>query len=202
MVTLPQLSYSFDALEPYIDARTMELHLTKHHQTYIDTFNAAIKDYPEYASRPVEELIANLAEVPEAIRTVVRNHGGGHVNHTFFWKAMGPQRGGEPVGHLRTEIEKKFGTVAAFQEKMGAAAKSVFGSGWAWLVVDAAGSLAIQTTPNQDSPLSVGAAPITGLDVWEHAYYLKYQNRRVDYIAAWWHVVDWQRAEEIFSAIR
>jgi superoxide dismutase, Fe-Mn family len=202
MVTLPTLSYSFDALEPYIDARTMELHLTKHHQTYIDTFNGVIKDYPEYAAKPVEELIKNLAEVPEAIRGVVRNHGGGHVNHTFFWQAMGPQRGGEPVGTLRTEIEKKFGTVTAFQEKMSAAAKSVFGSGWAWLVVDATGSLALQTTANQDSPLSVGAMPITGLDVWEHAYYLKYQNRRVDYIAAWWHVVDWQRAEELFAAVR
>jgi Fe-Mn family superoxide dismutase len=202
MVTLPKLAYSFDALEPYIDARTMELHLTKHHQTYIDTFNGVIKDYPEYAAKPVEELITNLEQVPEAIRGVVRNHGGGHLNHTFFWQAMGPQRGGEPVGALRTEIEKKFGTVAAFQEKMSAAAKSVFGSGWAWLVVDATGSLALQTTANQDSPLSVGAMPITGLDVWEHAYYLKYQNRRVDYIAAWWHVVNWQRAEELFAAVR
>lgn len=199
LYTLPKLTYAFDALEPYIDAKTMELHYTKHHQTYIDNLNAALKLHPEIADKPLRELLENLNLVPEAIRTAVRNNGGGHENHTQFWLWMAQKGGGKPNGLLGQEIVKSFGSFEAFQEQMNEAAKKRFGSGWAWLVLNKQGNLAITSTANQDSPLSEGSEPVLGLDVWEHAYYLKYQNRRVDYIAAWWHVVNWDYAESLYN---
>lgn len=196
---LPQLPYAYDALEPYIDAKTMEIHHTKHHQAYINNLNAALEKHPAIANKPLEALLADLAAVPEDIRTAVRNHGGGTWNHSFFWTIMGPEAkhgGPQPDGTVGAAIEGAFGDFASFKESFTKAASGVFGSGWAWLVVNKDGTLAVTSTPNQDSPLSVGQRPILGLDVWEHAYYLKYQNKRPDYIGAWWSVVNWNAVEE------
>ncbi len=202
---LPKLPYAYDALEPYIDAKTMELHHAKHHQTYVTKLNEALEKHPEIAAKPLEELLRGLDAVPEDIRGAVRNHGGGHLNHSFFWTIMGPAaaaqggaagQGGahEPAGKAGMAIKHTFGDFAKFKEKFTAAAAGVFGSGWAWLVFDS-GKLLITTTPNQDSPLMKGQTPIIGMDVWEHAYYLKYQNRRPEYIDAWWNVVNWDAAD-------
>jgi len=187
---LPPLPYPAEALEPHIDSKTMEIHHGKHHATYITNVNKALEAHPGLAAKPVEALLKDLAAVPEAIRTVVRNHGGGHFNHSLFWTSMKPKGGGEPAGDLAAGIRGAFGSFAQFKEKYSEAAVKVFGSGWAWLVKKD-GKLEIQPTANQDSPISTGAVPLLGIDVWEHAYYLKYQNRRAEYIAAWWNVVNW-----------
>jgi len=198
---LPQLPYAFDALEPHIDAQTMQIHHGKHHQAYVNNLNAAIEKAPELQGKSLEELLANLNAAPESVRTAVRNNGGGHWNHSMFWTIMGPKGGGEPSGALADAISSSFGDFSKFKEQFGAAAAGRFGSGWAWLVRQG-GKLAITSTPNQDNPLMEGASPkdvILGLDVWEHAYYLKYQNRRPDYIGAWWNVVDWNAAAQRFG---
>lgn len=192
MFELPKLPYAFDALEPYIDAKTMELHHDKHHQTYVTKLNEAIATTPELGGKTLEQLLTSLSSVPENIRTAVRNHGGGHFNHSMFWQIMRPQGGGEPQGKLGEVIAATFGDFGKFKETFTKSAVSVFGSGWAWLVADAAGKLSVITTPNQDSPISQGLKPVLGLDVWEHAYYLKYQNRRPEYVEAWWNVVNWE----------
>jgi Fe-Mn family superoxide dismutase len=190
---LPKLPYAYDALEPHIDARTMEIHHTKHHQSYITNVNKAIKRIgnAELESKPIEALIGDLNALPEKIRRAVRNNGGGHANHSFFWKIMGPKAGGEPKGKLADDIKSTFGSFAAFKEKFADAGIKRFGSGWVWLVKNKQGELAITSTPSQNSPLMQGDKPLLGLDVWEHAYYLLYQNRRPDYIKAWWNVVNW-----------
>jgi len=190
---LPKLPYAYDALEPHIDARTMEIHHTKHHQSYITNINKAIKRIgnAELESKPIEALIGDLNALPEKIRRAVRNNGGGHANHSFFWKIMGPKAGGEPKGKLADDIKSTFGSFAAFKEKFADAGIKRFGSGWVWLVKNKQGELAITSTPSQNSPLMQGDKPLLGLDVWEHAYYLLYQNRRPDYIKAWWNVVNW-----------
>ena len=191
---LPQLPYSYDALEPFIDARTMEIHHTKHHQMYVIKLNEALSKHPEFGERSLNELLAGLAAVPDDIRTAVRNQGGGHFNHSLFWKIMASPKnggGGEPSGNLASLMTAVFGDFLKFKEMFAAAAMGVFGSGWAWLAVNSAGELLITTTPNQETPVSKGMLPILGLDVWEHAYYLKYQNKRLDYIEAWWNVVNW-----------
>jgi len=197
---LPPLSYPFNALEPHIDAKTMEIHHDKHQQAYITNANNALKDHPDLAAKPVDELIANLSQVPESIRTVVRNNAGGHSNHSFFWKIMAPNASGAPKGKLAEAITATFGSVDAFKEKFQAAGASRFGSGWAWLVVNKEGKLEITSTPNQDSPIMEGLKPVIGIDVWEHSYYLLYQNKRPDYLKAWWNVVNWDQAEKNFSA--
>ncbi len=189
--TLPPLPYAFDALEPHIDARTMEIHHDKHHAAYIANLNKAMADHPDLAKKSSEELIRNLAAVPDAVRTAVRNHGGGHANHTLFWHCLAKNGGGQPKDDLAQAIGKKFGSFAKFQEDFAKAAVGQFGSGWAWLSLDATKQLLIEATPNQDSPLSTGHTPLLGLDVWEHAYYLKYQNKRPDYVAAFYNVVNW-----------
>ncbi len=199
--TLPDLPYAYDALEPYIDEETMHLHHDKHHNTYVTNLNAAVEKHPELGEKSVEELIADLSAIPEDIRTAVRNNGGGHANHTFFWDIMAPNAGGEPVGELKDAIDEKFGSFDAFKDEFKTAATGRFGSGWAWLVVNN-GILEVTSTPNQDSPLSDGRTPVIGLDVWEHAYYLKYKNVRPDYIAAFWNVVDWNKANENFKAAK
>jgi Fe-Mn family superoxide dismutase len=194
---LPKLPYDYNGLEPHIDARTMEIHHTKHHQAYITNVNNAIKGKPDLEKKSVEDLIRDLNSVPEDIRTAVRNNGGGHANHSFFWKIMGPKAGGEPKGKLADDIKSTFGGFDQFKEKFSAAGVGRFGSGWAWLIRNKSGKLEIVSTANQDSPLmgkaiaGVEGTPILGLDVWEHAYYLNYQNRRPDYIKAWWNVVNW-----------
>ncbi|HEX7194107.1 MAG TPA: superoxide dismutase [Chthoniobacterales bacterium] len=197
---LPPLPYPFAALEPHIDAKTMEIHHDKHHQAYITNANNALKDYPELAAKPVEELLANLSVVPEAIRTVVRNNAGGHANHSFFWKILGPNAGGSATGKLADAIKSTFGNFDQFKEKFQAAAVGRFGSGWAWLVLNKQGKLEIISTPNQDNPISDGLKPIFGVDVWEHAYYLLYQNRRPDYLKAFWNVVKWDEVEKYYEA--
>lgn len=198
---LPPLPYAYTALEPHIDAKTMEIHHTKHHQTYITNVNNALKDHPELLAMPVDELIANLDKVPESARGAVRNNGGGHSNHTFFWNIMAPGAGGQPQGELEAAIGKFFGSFEAMQEKFNAAGAARFGSGWAWLIVNKdSKNLDIVSTPNQDSPLMEGHKPVLGLDVWEHAYYLSYQNRRPDYMKAWWNVVNWTAANKNFLA--
>ena len=197
---LPKLPFPYDALEPHIDARTMEIHYTKHHQAYVTNLNKALEAYPDLRSKPVEELVAGLNHLPEAVRTAVRNNGGGHANHSLFWTLMGKNKGGEPKGKIGEAITKTFGGFAQFKEKFSNAAATRFGSGWAWLYRDNSGKLDVYSTANQDSPLMEGRIPILGLDVWEHAYYLKYQNRRPDYIAAWWNVVDWDAVEQRLSA--
>lgn len=197
MFKLPPLPYAFDALEPYIDAQTMELHYTKHHQAYLDNLNAALEKHPELQKSSIEELLSNLKAVPEDIQTAVRNHGGGYYNHSLFWDWM-KKGGGAPRCRSAQTIEKTFGSYEAFKKQFSDAAKLKFGSGWAWLSLHENGNLVITSSADQDSPLSQGLAPILGLDVWEHAYYLKYQNRRVDYIEAWWHVVNWDRVEDMF----
>jgi Fe-Mn family superoxide dismutase len=196
---LPPLPYPVDALEPHIDAKTMEIHHDKHHQAYITNANNALKDYPQLAAKPVEELIADLSAVPEAIRTVVRNNAGGHANHSFFWLILGPNAGGSPKGKLADAITSTFGSFDQFKEKVQAAGAGRFGSGWAWLVINKAGSLEITSTPNQDSPIMDGLKPLLGIDVWEHAYYLKYQNRRPEYLKAVWNVINWDAVSKHFE---
>ena len=196
---LPPLPYPVDALEPHIDAKTMEIHHDKHHQAYITNANNALKDYPQLAAKPVDELIADLSAVPEAIRTVVRNNAGGHANHSFFWLILGPNAGGSPKGKLADAITSTFGSFDQFKEKIQAAGAGRFGSGWAWLVINKAGSLEITSTPNQDSPIMDGLKPLLGIDVWEHAYYLKYQNRRPEYLKAVWNVINWDAVSKHFE---
>ena len=203
---LPSLGYAYDALEPHFDARTMEIHHTKHHQTYVDKLNGAIGGDAALEGKSVEDLISDLSSVPDSIRGAVRNHGGGHANHSFFWKIISSNGGGAPVGSLASAIDSAFGSFEDLKSEFATASANRFGSGWGWLVAKADKSLAVTSTPNQDSPLMSGVAdivgtPIVGLDVWEHAYYLNYQNRRPDYINAFWNVVDWERAEAIYSAI-
>src|SRR3989344_610338 len=191
MFTLPKLSYGYDELEPYIDAKTMEIHHSKHHQAYIDKLNGAT-DGTEWAGKEIEELLQNLDSLPENIRTVVRNNGGGHYNHTFFWQCMSPGAAGKPEGDLAAQIDSDFGSFENFKKQFGDAAAGRFGSGWAWVTRDSSGKLVISSTPNQDSPIMDSVKPLLGLDVWEHAYYLKYQNRRLEYIENWWSVVNWE----------
>ncbi|MCB5954643.1 superoxide dismutase [Enterococcus sp. CWB-B31] len=196
--TLPDLPYAYDALEPNIDSETMHLHHDKHHNTYVTNLNAAIEKYPELGEKSVEELIAAIDSIPEDIRTAVRNNGGGHANHSFFWEIMSPNGGGEPTGAIKDAIDEAFGSFDTFKEEFKAAATGRFGSGWAWLVVNN-GKLEIMSTPNQDSPLMEGKTPVLGLDVWEHAYYLKYKNVRPDYIAAFWNVINWDKINKYFT---
>ncbi|NUQ20000.1 MAG: superoxide dismutase [Gemmatimonadaceae bacterium] len=199
--TLPPLPYDFGALEPHIDARTMEIHHGKHHQAYVNNLNAAIEKAPELQNKSLEDLLKNVNSAPESVRTAVRNNGGGHWNHSFFWQIMGPKAGGEPTGALGDAIKSSFGGFDKFKEQFAAAAAGRFGSGWAWLVNDG-GKLSVTSTPNQDNPLMEGKSPnsvLLGVDVWEHAYYLKYQNRRPDYVAAWWNVVNWSEVLKRFG---
>jgi superoxide dismutase, Fe-Mn family len=196
---LPPLPYPKEALEPHIDAQTMEIHHGKHHATYIANVNKAITGKPDLENKPVEDLISNLNAVPEDIRTVVRNNGGGHANHALFWKIMGPNAGGEPTGKLADDLKSAFGSFQAFKEKFEAAGLGRFGSGWAWLIVNKKGQLEVTSTPNQDSPLMDGNKPVLGCDVWEHAYYLKFQNRRADYLKTWWNVVNWAEVSRIYE---
>ena len=197
---LPELPYPHEALEPFIDRMTMEIHHGKHHGAYVTNVNKALESAPDLAGKSIEDLLANnCALAPESIRTAVRNNGGGHYNHTMFWKIMAPNAGGAPSGTLAEAINSAFGAFDSFKEKFTAAAMGRFGSGWAWLTVDGSG-LAISSTPNQDNPLMEGRYPVMGIDVWEHAYYLKYQNRRAEYIAAWWNVVNWKEIEHRFHA--
>ena len=188
--TLPPLPYAFDALEPHIDAKTMEIHHGKHHNAYVTNLNAALEKYPELQSKSIEDLLRDIGKVPEDIRTAVRNNGGGHMNHSAFWKWMGPNAGGAPTGALGDGIKSTFGSFDGFKEQMTKAGVTRFGSGWAWLI-EQNGKLSIESTANQDQPIMEGKNAILGVDVWEHAYYLKYQNRRPDYLAAWWNVVNW-----------
>ncbi len=198
--SLPPLPYPSDALEPHIDKMTMEIHHGKHHNTYVTNLNKALESAAQLANKSLEELLANnCAAVPENIRTAVRNNGGGHASHSVFWEIMGPKGGGQPHGKLAEAIKSTFGGFEQFKEKFTAAATGRFGSGWAWLLKDHSGRLEVTSTANQDSPLMEGKFPVMGLDVWEHAYYLKYQNRRPDYVAAWWNVVNWQEAEKRFN---
>ena len=187
---LAPLPYAFDALEPHIDAQTMQIHHGKHHAAYVNNLNAALEKFPELQGKSAEDLIKDLTAVPEAIRTAVRNNGGGHVNHTMFWQLMGPNGGGAPTGKVADAINGAFGSFDAFKDQMNKGGATRFGSGWVWLV-DAGGKLVVESTANQDNPMMEGKKPIFGIDVWEHAYYLKYQNRRPDYLAAWWNVIDW-----------
>jgi superoxide dismutase, Fe-Mn family len=198
---LPDLPYAHDALEPHIDAKTMEIHHGKHHQAYTTKLNEALEKHPDLQSKSVEELLRDIEGVPEGIRTAVRNNGGGYHNHDLFWQIMGPSGGGEPSGELADAISGKFGSFADFKQKVAAAGAGQFGSGWAWLVV-ADGGLEVYSTANQDSPLMKGHRPILGVDVWEHAYYLKYQNRRPDYLEAWWNTVNWAEVARRFSEAR
>jgi superoxide dismutase, Fe-Mn family len=199
--TLPALPYGYDALEPHIDARTMEIHHTKHHQTYVDKLNAALEGSGQPDGESVEDLMRNFDKVPDNIKTAVRNHGGGHANHSLFWTIMAAGAGGPASGEVAAGINEAFGDFNAFQEKFNAAATNQFGSGWAWLVVDG-GKLDVINRPNQDSPLAEGKEPILGLDVWEHAYYLNYQNRRPDYITAWWNLVNWDEVNRRLAAAK
>lgn len=199
--TLPKLPYAYDALQPHIDARTMEIHHTKHHQAYINNVNAALEGSP-LAEKSIEDLVKDLSAVPEAIRTVVRNNGGGHYNHSLFWTILAPNAGGAPTGEIAAAINAAFGTFDHFKEQFNKAATTRFGSGWAWLSVRADGTLVVESTANQDTPLSEGRTPILGLDVWEHAYYLNYQNRRPDYIGAFWNLVNWEEVTRRFKAAK
>ena len=199
MYELPKLSYSYDALEPFLDARTMEIHHSKHHATYVAKLNEAVQNNPELQAKSVEELLMDLNAIPETIRTAAKNHGGGHANHSLFWKSIGPKKTDTPNELVGAAIEKNLGGFAKFKEDFSKMGVGVFGSGWAWLVVDASGALKTMMTSNQESPLSQGLKPIMCLDVWEHAYYLKFQNRRADYITEWWNVVDWDGIEERFK---
>lgn len=199
--TLPDLPYAFDALEPYIDEETMHLHHDKHHNTYVTNLNAAIEKHPELGEKTIEELLSDMDAVPTDIKTAVRNNGGGHANHSFFWKIMAPNAGGEPTGAIKEAIDEAFGDFTTFKEEFKKAAAGRFGSGWAWLVMEN-GKLAITSTANQDSPLMEGKTPILGLDVWEHAYYLKYKNVRPDYIEAFWNVVNWEEVNNRLSSAK
>lgn len=196
--TLPPLPFEMDALDPYIDARMLEFHYGKHHATYVNNLNAALAGYPDLAAKTVEELISHPAALPETIRTAVRNNGGGHANHTFYWNCMSKKGGGEPAGGLARAIQHRFQSFAKFQEEFNKAALGVFGSGWAWLVLNGK-DLAIEQTPNQETPLALGHVPLLVVDVWEHAYYLKYQNRRAEYVAAIWNVINWSFVAERFA---
>lgn len=196
---LPELTYAFDALEPIIDKETMTIHYSKHHQGYTNNLNAALENFPEVAKTDVVSLVTDLSLVPEEIRSAVRNNGGGFLNHALFWEVMAPNGADAPKGELLASIEKAFGSFDEFKEKFSTAAKTRFGSGWAWLAVDSNKELVVLSTPNQDNPLSQGLTPILGLDVWEHAYYLHYQNRRPDYVSAWWNVVNWDVVAEKFT---
>ncbi|WP_059049749.1 superoxide dismutase [Paenibacillus senegalimassiliensis] len=196
---LPALPYPANALEPHIDEQTMNIHHDRHHNTYVTNLNAALEKSPELQSKGVEELISDLNAIPESIRTAVRNNGGGHANHSLFWKVIGPKGGGEPTGAVAKAIDSELGGFDKFKEEFAKAATTRFGSGWAWLVVGKDGKLAVTSTPNQDNPISEGLAPILGLDVWEHAYYLKYQNKRPDYIAAFWNVVNWDEVNRLYE---
>ena len=198
---VPPLRYDFDALEPHIDARTMQIHHDKHHQAYVDNLNKALESAPELAELGVDDLIADLERVPEAIRTAVRNNGGGHLNHTLFWEIMGPNGGGEPTGDLAADIDGAFGSFDQLKAQLIQAGMTRFGSGWAWLSWRN-GNLVIESTANQDSPLSEGRQPILGVDVWEHAYYLHYQNRRKDYLDAWWNVVNWEAVAARYARLK
>jgi Fe-Mn family superoxide dismutase len=199
---LPPLPYDYAALEPHIDTQTMQIHHDKHHGAYVNNLNAALENYPDLQNKSAEDLIKDLNALPEAIRTAVRNNGGGHVNHTMFWQIMGPKGGGEPTGDLADAINKTFGSFAAFKDAVNKAGAGRFGSGWAWLVLDSAGALKVTSTANQDNPLMEGQTPILGVDVWEHAYYLKYQNRRADYLNAWWNVVNWNEVAQRYAKAR
>ena len=199
--TLPDLPYAYDALEPYIDEETMHLHHDKHHNTYVTNLNAAIEKYPELGEKTIEELLSDMDAIPTDIKTAVRNNGGGHANHSFFWEIMAPNAGGEPTGEIKEAINEAFGDFSSFKEEFKKAAAGRFGSGWAWLVMEN-GKLAITSTANQDSPLMEGKTPILGLDVWEHAYYLKYKNVRPDYIAAVWNVINWDEVNKRFEAAK
>ncbi len=192
---LPDLPYAFDALEPYIDKQTMEIHHGKHHAAYVNNLNNALKDHPELQNRSIEELLKDMDNVPEVIKTAVRNNGGGHANHSLFWTIMKPKGGGQSDGVLLEAIKKKFGDFETFKKKFSEAAMGRFGSGWVWLIVTKEGELEVYNTANQDSPLMEAKTPIMGLDVWEHAYYLKYQNRRAEYVENWWNVVNWEQIE-------
>ncbi|MCT1904416.1 superoxide dismutase SodA [Oceanobacillus sojae] len=198
---LPELPYAYDALEPTIDKETMNIHHTKHHNTYVTKLNDALEGHEDLQNKSVEELVTDLNSVPESIRTAVRNNGGGHANHSFFWKTLSPNGGGEPAGELADKINSKFGSLDKFKEEFAAAAAGRFGSGWAWLVLNN-GQLEITSTPNQDSPLTEGKTPLLGLDVWEHAYYLKYQNKRPEYISAFWNVVNWDQVANNYEAAK
>jgi Fe-Mn family superoxide dismutase len=199
MHQLPDLPYGYDALEPHIDARTMEIHHSKHHAGYVTNLNKALEAHADLQGKSLEELLGSINSVPETIRTAVRNHGGGHANHSLFWEIMGPNAGGNPIGDLRAAIDRDFGSLESFKEKFTSTAATRFGSGWGWLVVSN-GRLEILSRPNQDSPYMDGKTPILGVDVWEHAYYLKYQNRRPEYLQAWWSVVNWEKVTELFAA--
>ncbi|MES2462490.1 MAG: superoxide dismutase [Armatimonadota bacterium] len=197
--TLPPLPYPYEALEPHIDTLTMQIHHDKHHQAYVTNLNNAVKEHPDLQAKSPEQLIKDLDSVPEPVRAAVRNNGGGHVNHTFFWEILTPGGAKEPSGELSTAIQQAFGTLDALKAAVNDAGAKRFGSGWAWVVSDAAGALSVVSTPNQDSPLTDGKTPILGVDVWEHAYYLKYQNKRPDYLAAWWSVLNWDKVAENYS---
>jgi Fe-Mn family superoxide dismutase len=197
---LPALPYPFDALEPHIDAQTMQIHHDRHHATYVNNLNGALEKAPDWASRSIEDILRNVNQVPEEIRTVVRNNGGGHANHSLFWEIMGPGGGGEPTGAIGEAINSSFGGYAAFKEQLTKAAVGQFGSGWGWLVKDGSGKLQVVARPNQDSPLMEGLVPVLGVDVWEHAYYLKYQNKRPDYVAAWFNTVNWESVNKRFQS--
>jgi len=199
---LPALPYATNALEPHIDATTMEIHHGRHHNTYVTNLNNALKSAPELESKSVEDLISDLNAVPESIRTAVRNNGGGHANHSLFWKTIGPNGGGQPSGALASAIDAELGGLDKFKEAFAAAATTRFGSGWAWLALGKDGKLKVYSLPNQDSPIMEGDTPLLGLDVWEHAYYLKYQNKRPDYIAAFWNVVDWNAVGAIYDSAK
>lgn len=198
---LPELPYAFDALEPHIDARTMEIHHDKHHAGYVNNLNAALEGHADLASKSLEELVTNPDSLPEGVRTAVRNNGGGHYNHSIFWSVMSPNGGGKPTGELAAAIDAVFGSFDSFKDTFSKAAATRFGSGWAWLGMQA-GKLTVLSMPNQDAPLIAGVTPILGIDVWEHAYYLKYQNRRPDYISAWWNVVNWDEVNRRFQAVK
>lgn len=199
---VPALPYDYAALEPFIDAETMHLHHDKHHTAYVNNANGALSKYPEWESKSVDDVLRQLDKVPEDIRTTVRNNAGGHSNHSLFWTIMGPKKGGQPSGKIAEAIKSTFGGFDPFKEKFTAAATTRFGSGWAWLVNDGSGKLDIYSTANQDSPLMEGKIPVLGLDVWEHAYYLKYQNRRGDYLKAWWNVVNWAEVNKRYAAVK
>jgi len=200
MFTLPDLPYDFNALEPYIDARTMEIHHGKHHQAYIDNLNKALEKAPALQGKTIEDIVSNINSAPDEVRTAIRNHGGGHYNHSMFWKVMTGNGGGQPEGSLLEKINASFGTFDAFKEKFSQAAITRFGSGWGWLSVDGKGGLVVHSTPNQDTPLMEGFKPILGVDVWEHAYYLLYQNRRPDYVQNFWNVINWEQVAKNLKA--
>ena len=197
---LPELKYSYEALEPHIDRLTMETHHSKHHQAYVNNLNNALEGHEKYEKMEIEEILKSLDELPESIRTAIRNNGGGHYNHAMFWDLMSPEGGGKPIGNLGKKIDEDLGGFDKFKEDFKKAALGQFGSGWAWLVVDKDGKLKVEATANQDNPISQGKKPVLGIDVWEHAYYLKYTNKRADYIDEWWNLVDWNRVEEIYNA--